>query len=467
MKRIYYLFLVTAIVLLNGCSADFLEKEPALEMSEKDIFSTEERIEAALLGVYSQLKNTSGESFLGGKSYVAVDAKGEDFKNIGNNLVTLFGTYNMQTLANDDENIINWQEAYMAINNANVFMAGLENAKDVVGANYAQFKSEALFVRALSYYYLNMFYGKPYKLNPDAKSVPLRLTASVDGTGNNLKRSTVKEVFNQILADLSDENIANLGTSVNSYDGATRATKAAAHALRMRVYMAMQNWDSAIAEGNSITGYSLVSDISTLFATPFYSTETIFSLPMADNNRPNTQQTVWEYYYDGQIMVIDETIGIYSKAGYSNASDKRISSLTATKNGKKICVKFKSKNSWVPIFRLGEVKINLAECYAEKGGASEATAKALLKEVRRRSLADTDDTLLSDAQIDALTGDGLKTAIYNEKRLEFLGEGMRSLDIHRRAESYVKPDINVTASDNNYIWPIPSSETAINKALND
>ncbi len=130
-------------------------------------------------------------------------------------------------------------------------------------------------------------------------------------------------------------------------------------------------------------------------------------------------------------------------------------------------MKFTSKNSWVPIFRLGEVKINLAECCAEKGGASEATAKALLKEVRRRSLADTDDTLLSNAQIDALTGDGLKTAIYNEKRLEFLGEGMRSLDIHRRAESYVKPDINVTASDNNYIWPIPSSETAINKALND
>ena len=43
-------------------------------------------------------------------------------------------------------------------------------------------------------------------------------------------------------------------------------------------------------------------------------------------------------------MVCDRTIGIYSKAGYSNASDKRISSLTATKNGKKY-IEVQSKNN--------------------------------------------------------------------------------------------------------------------------
>ena len=434
-------------------------------MSEKDVFSTQGRIEAALLGVYTQIKNTSTDSYLGGKSYVAIDAKGDDFDNIGSNLVTLSGTYNMQTGVNDDENIVNWQQAYLAINNANVFLVDLEGAKEVAGDSYGQFKAEALFLRSLSYYYLNMFYAKPYKFDSNAKAVPLRLTPSVDGSGNDLKRSTVKEVFDQILADLSDANIQQLGSSVGTSDGVTRATQAAAHALRMRVYMAMENWDAAIAEGNAITGYSLVSNVASLYSTPI-STEAIFSLPMADNNRPNTQQTVWEYYYDGQIMVLDETGGIYSKAGYNNSADARISSFIAPKKDKKICTKFTSKNTWVPIFRLAEVKLNLAECYAQKGGASETTAKSLLKEVRRRSLSDASDAVLSNLQIDALTGNSLKDAIYNEKRLEFLGEGMRSLDIHRRAENYVKGPMNIAPADNNYIWPIPSSETSINKALN-
>jgi len=466
MKKFNYIFVIIAIMLFNSCSADFLEKEPALKMSQNDIFSTYNRVEGALLGVYSQLKNTSANSFLGGKSYVAIDAMGDDFENISNNLVTLFGTYNMQTGANDDENTVNWQEAYMTINNANVFLAGLENAKTVAGSSYNQFKSEALFVRAISYYYLNMFYGKPYKVDPNAKSVPLRLTASVDGSGNSLKRSSVNEVFTQILADLSDANIANLPTSATITDG-TRGTQAAAHALRMRVYMSMANWDAAITEGNAITGYSLVTDISTLFATPYSSTENIFSLPMADNNRPNTQQTVWEYYYDGQIMVVDQTAGICSKSGYNNPSDKRISALISLENGQKICTKFTDKNSWVPILRLAEVKLNLAECYAQKGGTNETTAKTLLKEVRRRSLPDASDAVLSNTQIDALIGTSLKTAIYNEKRLEFLGEGMRSLDIHRRAENYVKGTMNVAPTDDNYIWPIPTSETAINKSVNN
>ena len=466
MKKINYIFIIIAVTLFNGCKSDFLEREPALKMSEKDLFSTQSRIEAALLGVYSQIKNTSTDSYLGGKSYVAIDAKGEDFVNIGNNLVTLFGTYNMQTGTTDAENIVNWQQAYMTINNANVFLFGLDGVKTIVGDSYGQFKSEALFLRALSYYYLNMFYAKPYTFDPNSKSVPLRLTPSVDGSGNDLKRSTVKEVFNQILADLSDANIQELGSTGNSSNGITRATQAAAHALRMRVYMAMGNWDSAITEGTAITGYSLISDIATLYSTPI-STEAIFSLPMADNNRPNTQQTVWEYYYDGQTMVVDEAVGIYSKTGYNNSSDTRISSFIATEDGSRICTKFTSKNTWVPIFRLAEIKLNLAECYAQKGGVSETTAKALLKEVRRRSLADASDAVLSNLQIDALSGSSLKIAIYNEKRLEFLGEGMRSLDIHRRAENYIKGDMNIAPSADNYIWPIPSSETSINKAIND
>jgi uncharacterized protein YxjI len=471
-KRNYILLAAMTALVFSSCSKDFLQKEPPLEMSTGDIFSTYDRIESSLLGVYSEFKNNSYNSFIGGKSYLAIDAKGEDFVNISSNLVTLSGTYNMQTGATDDENTVTWQSAYLAINNANTFLLNLESAKTVAGDSYDQFKSEALFVRALSYYYLTTFYAMPYKLDHTAKAVPLRLTASTDGSGNSLKRSTIEEVLNQILTDLSDANIASLPSVSNTYDAATRATQGAAHALRMRIYMEMENWDAAIAEANAITGYSLAADVASLYSAPYYSAETIFSLPMADNNRPNTQQTVWEYYYDGQIMVLDNNVGIYGKTGYNLTTDKRISSLIGTANSRKISTKFTSKNSWIPIFRYAEIKLNLAECYAAKGGAANETlAKNLLKEVRRRSLASADDSLLPDATLSALTGVDLKNAIYNERRLEFLGEGIRSLDIRRRAETFRKgTDANpiiVSPSDDNYIWPIPTSETSINKAIND
>lgn len=468
MKKILYIAVVTAATLFQSCSSNFLEKDPPLEMSQSDVFSTKARVESTLLGVYSQFKNDNFNSFMGGKTYIAFDALGEDFVNIGANLVTLYGAYNMQTDINDAENIITWQEAYLAINNANVFLAGLDGAKSVAGDSYGQFKSEALFVRALSYYYLASLYGLPYKLNSGTSPcVPLRLTAATDATGNNLKRSTVAEVYNQILTDLNDANIANLASNTD----ATRATVAAAHALRMRVYMEMENWSAAITEGNKIlsdSNYSLTTNLGDNYNSTNTTSESIFVLPMADNNRPGTQQTPFEYYNDGQTMIIDKQYGVYSIAGYHNAADQRVASLMSTVGGHLICSKYPNKNIWIPIMRLAEINLAVAECYANVGDPTSLTsAKALLKAVRRRSLADSSDTDFSNAKIDALSKTNLLTAIYNEKRLEFLGEGQRALDIHRRAESYVKPSagINVATSATNYIWPIPSSETTINKGL--
>ena len=109
--------------------------------------------------------------------------------------------------------------------------------------------------------------------------------------------------------------------------------------------------------------------------------------------------------------------------------------------------------------------LDLAECYANKAGG-EATAKSLLKQVRGRSVDAATDPL----KIDNLTGDALKEAIYNEKRLEFIGEGIRGIDIMRRGERFIKvganETINVGPSDEKYTWPIPQVELLLNKDIN-
>ena len=93
----------------------------------------------------------------------------------------------------------------------------------------------------------------------------------------------------------------------------------------------------------------------------------------------------------------------------------------------------------------------------------EDKARQYLKNVRRRSVATNDDII----DVDTLSGTNLLKAIYYERRAELVGEAVRSIDIHRRGETYYKRNGTFTPTTNGYTWPIPSSETVINKLIND
>lgn len=463
MKKIIIFSTLCGALFLGSCSSSFLDQEPPLYVNENDIYTSPERIESTLDGLYGAIKNTGTKSFMGGKTYLVFDNRGEDVLNISNNLVTLFNTYNMNVGITDAENADTWTYAYLTINKVNTFLQSLEGAKEVAGDNYNRYVQEAKFVRALAYYYLNNLYSTPYSVNQDAKSVPLRLIAEAGTDNNNMPRSSVKQIYEQILLDLKD--ISALSTEVNTYASVTHATQAAANMLKMRVYMAMDDWDNAIAAGELVTGYSLPDDVTLIYKSPYFSKESIFSLPMADTNIPNTQQSLAEYYYDGKIMLIDTKSGIMSKPNYALANDKRIK---AFKGEKDLLLKFtdaKTKLQWVPIFRYAETLLDLAECYANKANG-EAKARGLLKQVRHRSIDAATDPL----DIDNLSGDALREAIYNEKRLEFIGEGIRGIDIMRRGEHFIKvgknETINVGPSDEKYTWPIPQSELLLNQDIN-
>jgi hypothetical protein len=84
--------------------------------------------------------------------------------------------------------------------------------------------------------------------------------------------------------------------------------------------------------------------------------------------------------------------------------------------------------NWVQM-RLDDVILMLAETYAELGKESEA--KAELTKVRSRAFAAADQATLVTAYISGLTGDALKEAIAQERKLELAGEGFRRYDLIR------------------------------------
>jgi hypothetical protein len=465
MKKIflYGLFLI-GVTLFPSCE-DFLDKEPPLYFTEEEVFTDPVRLESAVNGLYLGLKS---QYSLGGKMFAIVDNIGDDFINVAGNGYELTFTYDMKVTLDRQESYELWRYTYLAINRCNVFLKNIEAHKETAGANYDRYVAEAKFVRALGYYYLHQIYTMPYVINPNAKSVVLRLQAEESLENNDLARASSEEVLNQILQDLSASSALLTGSGTEEY--VVRATQAAAEALKQRIYMLKGEWDNAIAAGEKITGYTLTDDIVSVFRTPYVTSENIFSLPFDATNRPGQQYATGYFYIGGRSDEIDVSTGIAGINGYGNPKDARISGLTNIGDGGRLLVKYTSSTyvDWLPVFRYAETLLNLSEACFNKG--DEARALALLKQVRTRSLAPADDEL----NLDALSGDALKTAIINERRLEFLGEGIRGLDILRRGETFVKQPgtayelvVKPEAGTNGYIWPIPQFERANNKLIED
>lgn len=462
---------LTLVVSLASCSDEFIERPRPLVMNEEIIYSDANYIESALLGCYSAFKS-SNPTFMAGLAYVVFDSRGDDIVNVSNP-VTMQRTYEMQVLPNELENNRIWNYAYYTINTCNIFIDNLAKyeCEKVLGAEKCkQFVAEAKFIRAYCYYVLVNLYSQPYCLNPDAPAVPLRLTGLTAAGNNDCPLSTISQVYGQMLEDCIP---ADLLDAPGTYDGVTRASAAAAHMMRMRVYMAMKDWDNAITEGNAIKGYELAEDVTALYGEKtFENKEMIFALPMSTQDNPNTQMSAAEYFSaKATVCWLDTESGIMSVPGYFLEKDQRIAKLVEgpDNNGymySKKFVDYGQKLDWLPLMRYAETKLNLAECYANKADGT-TQAKANLKAVRGRSIAAADDVFA----VDELTGGNLTTAILNERRLEFICEGLRGIDIIRRGESFVKKnsviDLTVSPSSAYYTWPIPDAEKTYNKALSN
>ncbi len=458
MKRFYIIVqLVLTGILISSCES-MLDKDPVLETTKSNIFSSPEKIKSNLLGIYSDAKG-----YLAYKGRAYADVRGEDIASLSSNVYECYTVYEMAVGLTTTDNSDTWSKLYAVINEVNTFLENLDAAKAIAGDSYNQYVAEAKFLRALSYYYLNTLYATAYNSDPNAKSVPLRLRAESSTKDNNLARATVSEVFAQILNDLSDDNINMLPNAGNTYSGVTRASQAAARVLKQRVYMEEKDWVNAIKQGEAISGYTLQNSVTSVFKNNVNS-EVIFTFPMADTNKGGDQTALAYYYSTGNIFVLDDVSGYLAKPAYALSGDTRISDLVGKVNSKYILKKYTdSKNylDWVPLFRYAEVKLNLAESYYNNNQPDKA--REALKDVRRRSIPVDIDPL----DIDNLSGSTLRDAIYNERRAEFVGEGIRSIDIHRRGEDFVKRNGTFTPSTNGYIWPIPTSERTVNNLIED
>ena len=461
-----------SVLVLTSCGDDFLDKNPKLDVTETDIYASEKLIDATMAGVYTRFKNSS---FAGGNIAVIFDNRSDDFVNTGNNTYAHSDTYNMTVGQNSTMNPGFFQAGYLAINAANTLKENLENRQNlpISESKRQQYIASCLFIRDISWYYLAQVYSQPYAYDSDSKAIPVH-TEAVTGPGHNEARLwTIGEIYDQIIQDLSSAAVSALPASGASFNP-TVPSQPAVHMLLQRIYMAKQEWQKAIEEGEKVTGFTLSASVREMFDAPYHTQENIYSLPFTNTERGGGNPASYISSGAGYIDTLNARNGIITIPAYRLPTDSRtqfikVDPATGRETWYEKYDEYTTPLEWIHIFRYAETLLNLSESYYNIG--DEAKAAELLYQVRSRSIP-TGDIL----DVRSLKGEALKEAIYNERRAEFLGEGIRGLDISRRAEDFIHPaatrtngkwDTVVVATPSNrtaYCWTLPSYEILVNTA---
>lgn len=475
------LYLVSALFLvatLNSCKRDDgLFPVPTTSISDKNVFDTPARIEGVVNGIYKSLK---AASLYGGRYLLYQDVRGEDFINVTANSYTAYESWNnsYSSGSNDINNL--WSAAYTTINGANILIAALSPGTEVIGTELSKaYIAEAKFLRAVSYFSLVTVFAQPYNKDQGASpGLPLRLQAEVDGNNNDLARSTVAQVYKQILSDLDEAEKDLPDNYSTALLNTTRAHKNTARAFKTRVYLTINNYVKVREEAKKIVPqqiapfkaqqgvtHELQSDITTIFGGNYTTTESILSMPASTTDALSGQSAIGYVYLVNKEYYLNPS-GILNDIQWG-AADKRRNLLQA--NGDKQYLKKYAKASpyvdYIPVIRYAEVLLNYAEAAAQQEELS--LAGALLQAVHQRS-----DASFVFPGIVLSSKTSILEAIAKERRIELLGEGVRGHDLLRQLKELpAKGDANiqtpaVATTAQNYIFPAPNTELATNKLFN-
>ncbi|WP_299985188.1 RagB/SusD family nutrient uptake outer membrane protein [uncultured Pontibacter sp.] len=495
-------------LMLTSCEKDVVELDPYDRLTEASAFTTPERVELAVAGVYDAAQSGfyAGGAVRGypfGAAHVSQgDNRGEDMLNLEAFYAITYGsTYN----AASANNVYHFETLYSVINKANIVIEGVEKAvaDGLITAEVGNaYSAEARFLRALSNHELLIHFARPYNHTADAshpgvpiRTIPVNTPARVE-EARQQGRDSVRDGYAAILADL-DYAETNLPDTRAAGGKISRATKGAAIAMKSRVKLHMRDWQGVVTEGNKlisgtesftspIGGYALTASADGPWANNSSNSESIFSFMNTANDNASVNGSLGQMYNalpGGRALVAISPV-IWNAEFWPADDDRR--DITTTTARAIFSRKYRdagTQSDWSPIIRYSEVLLNVAEAESRLGNNDRGLA--LLNAVRGRS---------TDQTYSGLTGNALTQAIVNERRIEFLAEGMRWKDIHRLAKEGVFGPAGIPAKvasasnhipqynagsgtmpattipfipyeDFRFIWPIPVSEVASNPVL--
>jgi hypothetical protein len=442
-------YLLVLIFQATSCG-NFLENElPETEVTEPQIYATNENAKAAVRGIYMEM--ASSNTFTNG-SIALLTGMSSDELDMSPNTYDGFQTNRLQP----DENnlLVNiWIPAYRYVYMTNAVLHGLEHSSGVTNDVRQQLEGEALFIRAFCHFYLtNLFGPVPYITSTDSKK-----NAKVFRENSDL-------VFENITADLLSAK-KKLTEDYSLFQGARiQATKWAASALLARVYLFRNDWTNSEAEASNVIEQSglfeLNDDISQVFLSN--SKEAIWQLLTVIPGAGTMDALTFLPRGTQPVVCLTEEL-----VSDLEANDKRHLWIDSIVLGQEI---FRHPAKYRDLFgqseqhtelRLAEIYLIRAEARARRGKLNEAIND--LDTIRKRAGV----PLYSESEI-AFKDDEIVNLVIDERRLELFTEGgHRWFDLVRTemASTVLKELSEKDWQDTDKLYPVPQSEINNNKNL--
>ncbi len=468
---------VTISLVALSCTDEFVNVD-AFDETTENFFNSEQDYQDALVAAYDLLQASYLNVMLGEIASDNTLAGGESATD----------TPGIQEIDDMVHTPVNaqlrsiWGWMFSGVNRAN-YILEFKDKTDFAGKDVVL--AEATFLRAYYYFELVKWFG----------DVPLAVDRRLlFGDQDVVERTPKAEVYAQIEQDLIFA-AANLPVTASQTG---RATKGAAQALLGKAYLYQGKFDEAatvletlIASGT----YDLLTDYSTLFENDNENNiESVFEVQYTDiegagfdclqcsegnvavgfNGIRNYSGPLFESGFSfnvptqeafdafeagdirRDIAILDIEAFAAANAGFNNGAGvsfvegfehtgyynrKYISRQGDLNTGD---ANLTNPNNYRAI-RFADVLLMAAEAL-NRGGISDTRAQTYLNRVRTRAT-------LNDV---TATGDGLTTAIYQERRVELVGEGHRFFDLVRTGRA--ASEIDGFQAGKHELFPIPSIE---------
>ena len=445
----------------------FLHEEPLMKQSNELTYSTFDGLDKAGAALYTRMQS---QYWYDGEFVLSSELRGGNAKNPLS--IPGSGRFRNETQWNFNENTTLsglWNYAYHTISYANNILNNIDAADNstVTEQDVNNLKAEALFVRALCHFDLVITFAQPYTVAPESPGVPVVLITE----NGQPARNSVKEVFDQVVKDLTDAEsmISDTYYREAGTDPAASVSKAAIQALLSRVYLYMGQWQQSADYATKVINcgkYSLLSgdEYLSMFSAAVAPAggEIIFEIFGSKQNEywdgsgwtHLSYITSWGNGNDGSgdVGATTDLINLYEEG------DLRLK-LFAKNENDWLTTKYAGKagsvprETNIPVLRLSEMYLNRAEAISNGATVSGVSVRSDLEAIASRR----------DATVPA------QFSVFDERRKELQFEGHIVYDLARTAKPLNRSDFDGTVNQNipaapDYRWamPIPKAERDAN-----
>jgi len=467
-QKIKYLILLSFAVMLTTSCNKWLELKPQDGIIRQDFWKTKEDVNAAVLGCYASLFNTTQTLFIWGE--IRGDMLGTTLKTTSEQLDIINGNIL------SSNSITKWNVIYQTINYCNTVIdfapLALTTDQTFKQADLNAAIAQARALRSLMYFNLLRTFGE----------VPLKLKAtSSDATLEQLAKNTKKEVYDQIVADLTfAEQNAPL-TYGDRIGDKGKMTKYAINSLQADVYLWGEDYPNCITACNKVIAsnqFGLIagknfdgSVNSQWFNTVFYngnSNESIFEFqynstvlnPFYNLFISSSKQFTGSAIVMDQVYTVDliddQNKDIRGDLCSIKAGDLTIWKFAGADNVKNLRTSTTSYAHWF-VYRYSDILLMKAEALAWTERGQEALD--LVKVIRDRANA-LPGTLMNPDPTSAVD---VTDYIMAERQREFAFEGKRWFDILRNAKRKNYAHLDYLLSIETDIAPSDKQTFIINK----